>query len=234
MQKRITLFKELVPSLTRLGMFGFDVSIKPSLLEREFAAGTKVSSALGFEAREYGLKTIDDFEPALAAAMRDGIDGIYLSGDPLIINNLARAAPLILGAGKPTVGTYIQFARAGVLMTYASDPVDGVRRAGIYAARIVQGAKPGELPIEQPTKFVLAINAKTADQLGISVPPALLAQADEVIEWVVAAAGVRKSRLQRHRILNTSHRMVRAWREPIPTATMRLSQSYGPFAGLEE
>lgn len=181
-QKRITLFKELVPSLTRLGMFGFDNSIKPSVFEKEIAAAKKVSSHLGFATREYGLKAIDDLEPALAAAVRDGVDGLYLSGDPLIINYLGRAAPLILGTRKPTVRTYIQFAHAGVLMTYASDPLDGIRRAGVYAANIIQGAKPGDLPIEHPTKFTLAINAKTANQLGISIPPTLLAQADEVIE----------------------------------------------------
>ena len=181
-EKRITLFKELVPGLTRLGMFGFDRSIKPSLFEKELSAGTKVSSRLGFETREYGLKTIDDLQPALAAGAQDGIDGIYLSGDSLLINNLSRATPAILGAGKPTVGTYVEFARAGVLMTYASDLMDGWRRAGIYAAKILQGVKPGDLPIEQPTKFTLAINAKTASQLGISIPTALQALADELIE----------------------------------------------------
>jgi putative ABC transport system substrate-binding protein len=163
-------------------MFGFDVSIKPSLFEKELAAGRKISSRFGFEAREYGLKTIDDFEPSLSRAIRDGIDGIYLSGDPLLINNLPRAVPLVMAAKMPTVGTYVEFARSGVLMTYASDLLDGVRRAGIYAGKIVQGAKPGDLPIEQPTKFTLAINAKTASQLGIRIPPALQVTADELIE----------------------------------------------------
>ena len=67
-------------------------------------------------------------------------------------------------------------------MTYASDLSDGYRRAGIYAGKVIKGAKPGDLPIEQPTKFTLAINAKTAKQLGISIPPALQVAADELIE----------------------------------------------------
>jgi putative ABC transport system substrate-binding protein len=174
--------KELVPALTRLGMFGFDVSIKPSLFEKELVAGRKVSTRFGFQTKEYGLKTIDDLEHVLSAALRDGIDGIYLSGDPLLINNLSRAMPLILQAGKPSVGTYVQFARAGVLMTYASDPIDGFTRAGMYAAKIIRGAKPGELPIEQPTKFTLALNSRTATALGLMIPATLLALADEVIE----------------------------------------------------
>jgi putative tryptophan/tyrosine transport system substrate-binding protein len=124
----------------------------------------------------------DDLEGAIAAAVHDGIDGIYLSGEPLLINNLSRALPLIMEAGKPSLGKYVEWARQGVLMTYASDLLDSYRRAGIYAGKIIQGTKPGDLPIEQPTKFTLAINARTAKQLGISIPAALQTAADELIE----------------------------------------------------
>ena len=183
-EKRITLFKELVPGLTRLGMFGEGMikGAKINLFEKEVSAGIRASSRLGFETRAYPLVTIDDLERAITSAMSDGIDGIYLSGDPLLSNNLSRALPLIMRAGKPTLATYVEFARAGVLMTYASDLLDGYRRAGIYAGKVIKGAKPGDLPIEQPTKFTLAINAKTAKQLGISIPPALQVAADELIE----------------------------------------------------
>ena len=99
-----------------------------------------------------------------------------------LINNLSRALPLIMEAGKPSLGTYVEWARQGVLMTYASDLLDSYRRAGIYAGKIIQGTKPGDLPIEQPTKFTLAINARTAKQLGISIPTALQTAADELIE----------------------------------------------------
>jgi putative ABC transport system substrate-binding protein len=114
--------------------------------------------------------------------VRDGIDGIYLSGEPLLFTNFSRALPLITGAGKPTLGTYVEWVRACVLMAYATDLLDGWRRAGIYAGKILQGANPGDLPIEQPTKFTLTINAKTANQLGISIPALLQAAADEIIE----------------------------------------------------
>jgi putative tryptophan/tyrosine transport system substrate-binding protein len=152
------------------------------LFEKEIAAGVRVSSRLGIETRAYRHKTIDDLEGAIASAVHDGIDGIYLSGEPLLINNLSRALPLIMEAGKPSLGTYVEWARQGVLMTYASDLLDSYRRAGIYAGKIIQGTKPGDLPIEQPTKFTLAINARTAKQLGISIPTALQTAADELIE----------------------------------------------------
>jgi ABC-type uncharacterized transport system substrate-binding protein len=183
-EKRITLFKELVPSLTRLGMFGPNMGegVPAYLFEQEISAGGRVSSRLGFETRAYRLRTIDDLESAMESGVRDGIDAIYLSGEPLLFGNFSRVLRTVLGAGKPTLGTYVDWVRAGVLMAYATDVLDSYRRAGIYAGKILQGAKPGDLPIERPTKFTLAINAKTANQLGISIPAALYAAADEMIE----------------------------------------------------
>ena len=89
---------------------------------------------------------------------------------------------MITATGKPTVGAYPDFVRLGALMSYGADLVDGFRKAGAYAGKIIQGTKPGELPIEQPTKFTLAINTRTAQQLGITVPVALEVLVDELIE----------------------------------------------------
>jgi len=85
-------------------------------------------------------------------------------------------------SGKPTCAVYPFWARAGLLMSYSTDPNDGMRRVGFQVAKIIRGAKPGELPIEQAVKFTLVINQKTARQLGITPSPILLAEADEVIE----------------------------------------------------
>jgi putative ABC transport system substrate-binding protein len=112
----------------------------------------------------------------------DGAGAFYISGDPLLFSNMSRVMPHILATGKPTLGVYPEWARAGLLLTYSTDAMDGFRRAGAYAAKIVRGAKPGDLPIEQASKFWLVVNLKAARQLGIKVSSDLLTLADEVIE----------------------------------------------------
>jgi putative tryptophan/tyrosine transport system substrate-binding protein len=178
-QKRIGLFKQLVPDLTRLGMIASDVAIA---VLKEKDALQKVATELGFELVHYGFKTVDDLEGAFAAGLRDDVSAFYISGEPLLTANLARVMSLVTASRKPTVGLYPDWGRAGLLMSYAADPDDSVRHAGIYVAKILNGAKPGDLPVEQASKFTFVINLKTAKALGIVVPPTLLALADEVIE----------------------------------------------------
>ncbi len=175
-QKRMGLFRELVPRLKRLGYIGTTSLLTVS----ELKALRSVASPLGFDIVYHPLQGIDDVESAVAASGRDGVDALYVSGEPLLYNNMARVLPFVMAAAKPTVGTYPEWARAGLLMSYSADLLDDFRRAGIYAAKILGGEKPGDLPIEQASKFVLVVNGRTAKQLGISVPPTLLA--DELIE----------------------------------------------------
>ena len=130
----------------------------------------------------YGLGTLDDLEAAFASGRRDNVSAFYISGEPLLSANMSRVIPFVAGSGKPTVGPYPDWGRAGLLMSYSTDPIDGYRHAGTYAAKILNGAKPGDLPIEQASKFTFVINLKTAKALGITVPPTLLALADEVVE----------------------------------------------------
>ncbi len=100
----------------------------------------------------------------------------------MLISNHTRVISIVERSGKPAVAPYVEFARAGALMSYASDINDGFRRAGIYVGKILRGAYPGDLPIEAPTKFELAVNMKTANALGLTIPASVIARAEEVIE----------------------------------------------------
>lgn len=178
-QKRIGLFKQLVPDLTRLGVIASEAA---ATYLKEGDALRKVATELGFELLHYRLKTVDDLESAFAAGVRDDVSAFYISGEPLLFGNRSRVMSLVTASRKPSVGPYPDWGRDGLLMSYSADLLDGFRHAGSYAAKILNGAKPGDLPIEQASKFTLVINQKTAKALGIVVPPTLLALADEVVE----------------------------------------------------
>lgn len=183
-EKRFALFKELVPSTKRLGMLGPATieGVSGNLYGKEISAASRAGERLGFEAQAHRMQTIDDLGSAIDACVRDNVDAIYLSGETLLVNNISRLLPRVFQTGKPTLGTYVEWARAGVLMTYGADILDGYRRAGLYVAKVLQGANPGELPIEQPSKFIFAVNATTAKQLGVAIPASIEASTDEVID----------------------------------------------------
>ena len=125
--------------------------------------------------------TLDDFRD-VAAMWADPDVVKYISGEPLLASNMSRVMAFVQASGKPAVGPYPEWGRGGLLMSYSTDVLDGFRRAGVYAAKILKGALPGDLPIEQASKFIMVINQKTAHTLGIVIPPTVLALADEVIE----------------------------------------------------
>lgn len=176
-QKRIDLLRQLVPDFKRLGFIGTRTNL---LVGEELDALRSLAGRMGFELVHHPIQTIEDIEPAVTATVQDGADALYVSGEPLLIGNLARTAKAVVTSGKAAVGPYPDFGRASLLMSYSVDVPDGFRHAGIYAGRILRGEKPGDLPIEQASKFTLVVNARTAKQLGISAPPTFLA--DEVIE----------------------------------------------------
>jgi putative ABC transport system substrate-binding protein len=178
-EKRIGYFKELLPDIARLGAVGWSGAVT---FEQELAALQGVSGHFGFELKDYPIQKIDDLQEAFSLGLRDGVSAFYISGDGLLFNNLPRVMSFVFASGKPTLAAYPVWGRAGVLMSYSADLLDGLRHAGIYTAKILNGAKPADLPIEQASKFILVINLKTAKALGITVPSTLLAVADEVIE----------------------------------------------------
>src|SRR5467141_807295 len=162
--------------MKRLGFIGTATSI---LAVAELSALRSVAGHFGFEIVHHAIQGLDDIESAVVSSNRDGVGALYVSGEPLLYNNMARVLPSVMASGKPTVGSYPEWGRAGLLMSYSADLIDDFRRAGICAAKILGGEKPGDLPIEQASKFILVLNLKTAKTLGVAAPDRLLTVADE-------------------------------------------------------
>jgi putative ABC transport system substrate-binding protein len=175
--KLLGIFKEMVPNVTRLAIIELAEDLKywGNLPQ-------KISAQTGIEISMYPLRTPDDFEEAIAAGQRDGASAFYPSTDSRLTPHIPQIVASLAKTGKPSCGPFPGWARAGLLMSYSTDWDDQARGAGGQVAAIVRGAKPGNLPIEQANKFTLVVNLKTAKNLGLTVPPTLLATADELIE----------------------------------------------------
>src|SRR5260370_1048000 len=127
--------------------------------------------ALGFEVAKLEIRRAEDIAPAFEA-LKGGADALYVCGDPLVNTNRVRINTLALAARLPTMHFVKVYVEAGGLMSYGPSFADLFRRAGDYVDKILRGAKPGELPVQQPTKFELVVNLKTAKALGIEIPSA--------------------------------------------------------------
>jgi len=137
---------------------------------------------LGLEIDTAELRRAEDISPAFDA-FKGKVQALYVCPDALVNANIVRINTLALGAHLPTIyPTRSPFIEVGGLMAYGPNNTDLFRRAGDYVDKILRGAKPGDIPVEQPTKFDLIINITTARALGLEIPPTLLARADEVIE----------------------------------------------------
>jgi putative ABC transport system substrate-binding protein len=177
--KRLQLFKEIIPGLSRLAVLWNPTNpiTIAHLTEAELAA-----RSMGVQLQILEARVPDDFTSAFSAMIRDEAGGLIVLGSSMVFAERSRIAALAAESRLPTISGAREFAEAGFLFSYGSDFAEQWRRAATYVDKILQGATPADLAVEQPTKFELVINLKTAKALGLTIPPILLARADEVIE----------------------------------------------------
>jgi putative ABC transport system substrate-binding protein len=178
--KRLELLKEAVPKLSRVAVLYDPAS--PSLHEvKELLPAD--ARALKLTIQPWEIRAVDDFEKVFAALNKQRPDGLYaLGAGPVMRPNQKRIVDFALKSRLPSVHTSREAVEAGGLMSYRADLADGYRRVAIYVDKILKGAKPADLPVEQPTKFEFVINLKTAKQIGLAIPPSVLLRADKVIK----------------------------------------------------
>jgi len=176
--KKVELLREVMPQLRRLAvMFNAD-NTQPAL---EMGATQAEARRLGLEIIPLAIRRAEDIAPAFQD-LKTKADAVYLAVDQLIVANRSNIIALAAGERLPTISGERDFVRAGSLMSYGPNFLELFRRAAEYVDKILRGAKPADIPVEQPTKFDLVVNLVTAKVLGLDVPPSLLARADEVIE----------------------------------------------------
>jgi len=179
--KRLELLKEAVPKLARVAVI-YDPTAPGTA--REVKEVLPVAApALGVAFRSWEVRDVDGFEKVFAALNKQRPDGLYVPGGGQLINaNGRRIADFALRSRLPSVHGVRTAVESGGLMSYAADQADIYRQIAMYVDKILKGAKPGDLPVQQPTKFELAINLKTAKQIGLTIPQSMLYRADKVIK----------------------------------------------------
>ena len=176
--KRVDLLRELLPKLTRLAVLWQSNSQGSSLSFRELE---NLSQGLGIAMQNVGVQKRAEIADALATAAREHANAVYVIGSPLTVDERDQIASLARKYKLPTIGSSAEFAVSGFLVSYGVDFLDLFGRAALYVDKILKGTKPGDLPIERPTKFEFVLNNETARLLGIKIPQSILLRADRVI-----------------------------------------------------
>ncbi len=178
--KRVELMKEAVEGLTKVGLL---VNPSDPGLARIFTEESKTAAdRLGLSIQVLEIAKAEDIEAGLAAISPSGRTGLIINNDALLLTQAERIARLATARGMPTLAFAAGMAKQGALLSYGPDNLAIFRRSAKYVDKILKGARPADLPVEQPTEYQLFINLNTAKMLGIAIPPALLARADGVIE----------------------------------------------------
>jgi putative ABC transport system substrate-binding protein len=177
--KRLELLTELMPGISRVAVLWNAANPYSALVFKETVGAAR---SLGIELQSLEVRAPADFDGALEAATGQHAAALITVEGPLSNGHRGKIAEFAAGKRLPTIGGLRTFADAGGLMSYGSNPGEMFRRSADYVGKILKGAKPSDLPVEQPTRFELVINLKTAETLGLTVPRSILALADEVIE----------------------------------------------------
>jgi ABC-type uncharacterized transport system substrate-binding protein len=177
--KRLELLKDAVPRASRIAVLWNADDLAMTLRYREVERAARV---LRVTVQPLGVREPEDFDTAFAAMTRDRPDAFFLVTDALTTLNRKRIIDFAATHRIPAMYEFDFLVRDGGLMSYGWNFDDALRRAAVYVDKILKGAKPADLPVEQPTKFALVINLKTAKALGLTIPPAVLARADEIIQ----------------------------------------------------
>ena len=176
--KRVEILREVLPGFRRLGIVA-NIGAPAAVLEmREVQAA---ASTVGLATTTFEIRQTNDIATAIDA-LKDRVEALYVVSDPLVVTNRNRLGILAVGAQLPTMHSLREHVEAGGLVSYGANFPALFRRGAEYVDKVLRGAKPADLPVEQPTKFDLVISLITAKALGLTIPPLLLARADEVIE----------------------------------------------------
>ena len=173
---RLELLHEVIPSVRRVALLG---NIGSPLILLEMKAAEQAAPKLGLEVFRLGVRKTEDIEPAFES-LKDRADALYVCTDPLISTNWVRVNILAIGEKLPTMNSFREYVQAGGLISYGPNFPDLFRRAGDFVNKILRGVKPADIPVEQPVKFDLMINATTAKVLGLTIPEKILVRASEV------------------------------------------------------
>jgi len=182
--KRLELVKEVFPNASRVGLLDVPGTMVGAAAAAE--AGAKdidaAAGSLGMQVHRFGIREANDLASAMATMVKERTDALIVRLDALLAAHFSEIARLAVQHRLPTVGGTKQFVAAGGLFAYGVNVDETYRHAAVYVDKILKGAKPADLPIEQPTKYVLSINLKTAKAIGLTIPQSLLVRADEVIQ----------------------------------------------------
>jgi ABC-type uncharacterized transport system substrate-binding protein len=176
--KQLELLKAAIPTLSRIGII-WDASVEPFRVPKEIES---VARALGVEMLGFEVREPADFEGAIANAVKSKVGGLIVASTPLLVTHRSEMADVLTKQRLPAVALWRSQAEAGLLMTYGPSLATAFRAAAVYVDKILKGASPRDLPVEQPTKYELVINLKTAKALGVTLPQSLLVRADELIQ----------------------------------------------------